>query len=156
MLLWFNFWNILNISMLNTNTWIGIIKFGGHCASKFGITYSNCGHIGFNYTHTSLIVIWARFWKNSSITYILIYSFTMFHNHIYVLILNKQYLTACPSTFPNSDPSITPIRLPIIGTGINDPSKKPNNVINDIPATVSKTTVAISIFLVFLSISNSL
>ena len=32
-------------------------KFGGHQASKFGITYSNDGHIGFNYTHTSLITL---------------------------------------------------------------------------------------------------
>ena len=31
------------------------IKFGGHHASKFGIIYSNHGHIGFNKTHTSLI-----------------------------------------------------------------------------------------------------
>ena len=45
----------LNVCILNTNTWIAIIKFGGHHASKFGITYSNGGHIGFNYTHTSLI-----------------------------------------------------------------------------------------------------
>ena len=31
-----------------------MIKFGGHHASKFGIIYSNGGHIGFNYAHTSL------------------------------------------------------------------------------------------------------
>ena len=40
--------------ILNTNTWIAIIIFGAHHASKFAITYSNSGHIGFNYTHTSL------------------------------------------------------------------------------------------------------
>ena len=52
---WFNFRNILNVCILNTNTWIVIIKFRGHHASKFGIIYSNGSHIGFNYTHTSLI-----------------------------------------------------------------------------------------------------
>ena len=30
--LWFNFWNLLNVCILNTNTWIAIIKFGGHHA----------------------------------------------------------------------------------------------------------------------------
>ena len=54
MFLWFNFWNILNLCILNTNRWIAIIKFGGHHASKFGIMYSNGGLIWFNYTHTSL------------------------------------------------------------------------------------------------------
>ena len=54
MFLWFNFWNILNRCILNTNTWITIIKFGGHHASKFGIIYSNGRPFGFNYTHTSL------------------------------------------------------------------------------------------------------
>ena len=54
MFLWFNFWNILNICISNINTWIAIIKFGGHHASKVYIIYSNGGHIGFNYTHTSL------------------------------------------------------------------------------------------------------
>ena len=54
MFLWFNFRNILNVYILNTNTWIAIIIFVGHHASKFGIIYSNGGHIGFNYTHTSL------------------------------------------------------------------------------------------------------
>ena len=29
-------------------------KIWGHHATKIGITYSNGGHIGFNYTHTSL------------------------------------------------------------------------------------------------------
>ena len=58
MFLWFNFWNILNVCILNTNSWIGIIKFGGHHASKFGIIYSNGGHIGFNYNHTSLSSEW--------------------------------------------------------------------------------------------------
>ena len=38
----------------HTNTWIAIIKFGGHHASKSGIIYCNGGHIAFNYTHTSL------------------------------------------------------------------------------------------------------
>ena len=28
-------------------------QYGGHHALKFGIIYSNGGHIGFNYTHTS-------------------------------------------------------------------------------------------------------
>ena len=51
---WFNFWNILNVCILNTNTWIGIIKFWGHHTLKIGIIYSNGGHIGFNYTHISL------------------------------------------------------------------------------------------------------
>ena len=51
MFLWFNFWIILNVCIFNT--WIAIIKFGGHHASKIGITYSNGGHIGFNYTCTS-------------------------------------------------------------------------------------------------------
>ena len=49
-----SFWNILNICILNTNTWIAIIKFGVHHALTFGIIYSNGGHIRFNYTHTSL------------------------------------------------------------------------------------------------------
>ena len=39
---------------LNTKAWIAIIQFGGQHVSNFGITYSNGGHIGFNYTHTSL------------------------------------------------------------------------------------------------------
>ena len=43
------------VCFLNANAWIGIIKFGGHHALKFGITYSNGGHVEFNYTHTSLI-----------------------------------------------------------------------------------------------------
>ena len=30
------------------------VKIRGHHASKFAIIYSNGGHIGFNYTHTSL------------------------------------------------------------------------------------------------------
>ena len=34
--------------ILNSNTWIAIIKFWGHHASKFVITYSNGGHNGFN------------------------------------------------------------------------------------------------------------
>ena len=29
-------------------------KIWGHHASKFGIIYSNGGHLGFHYTHTSL------------------------------------------------------------------------------------------------------
>ena len=32
---------------------IAIIKFGGLHASTFGILYSDVGHIGLNYTHTS-------------------------------------------------------------------------------------------------------
>ena len=48
MFLWFNFWNILNVSILNTNTSFAIIKFWGHHASTFCIIYSNGGHIGFN------------------------------------------------------------------------------------------------------------
>ena len=51
---WFQFWNILNTFILNTNTYIWIIKFEGHHASKFAIIYSNGSHIGFNYNHTSL------------------------------------------------------------------------------------------------------
>ena len=54
MFLWFYFWNILNVCILNTNTWIEIIKFGGHHASTFSTIYSNGGHIGFDNTHTSL------------------------------------------------------------------------------------------------------
>ena len=50
MFLWFNFWNILHVCILNTNTWIGIITFWGHHAFKFGIIYSDGGHIGFYYT----------------------------------------------------------------------------------------------------------
>ena len=63
MFLWFNFWNILNVCILNTNTWIAIIKFGGHHASKFVITHSNGGHIGFNYAHTSLIWPYSLIWE---------------------------------------------------------------------------------------------
>ena len=66
MFLWFNFWNILNVCFLNPITWIGIITFGGHHAFKFGIIYSNGGHIGFNYTHTSFC-----FFHNSNVLYIL-------------------------------------------------------------------------------------
>ena len=29
------------------------VKFGGHHALKFGIIYSNGGHIGFNYTNNN-------------------------------------------------------------------------------------------------------
>ena len=54
MFLWFNFWNILNLCLLNTNTWTTIVKFWCHHASKFGMIYINGGHIGFNYNHTSL------------------------------------------------------------------------------------------------------
>ena len=39
---------------LSTRTWISIITFGGHHASKFIIIYSYGGHIGLNYTNTSL------------------------------------------------------------------------------------------------------
>ena len=49
------FENILNVCISNKNRWIAIIKFWGHHASKFGILFRNGGHIGFNYTHTSLM-----------------------------------------------------------------------------------------------------
>ena len=39
---------------MHFNTWIAIIKFGGHHAFKFGIIYRNGDHFGFNYTQTSL------------------------------------------------------------------------------------------------------
>ena len=52
--MWFHFWNFFNVCILNINTWLAIIKFGGHHAYNFGILYSSGGHIGFNYTHTSL------------------------------------------------------------------------------------------------------
>ena len=32
-------------------------SIGGHHASKFGIIYSDGGHIGLNYTHASLTVL---------------------------------------------------------------------------------------------------
>ena len=38
MFVWFNFWNILNICILNIC--IAIIKFGGHRASKCGTIYT--------------------------------------------------------------------------------------------------------------------
>ena len=41
------FLNILNICILNQNTWIAIIKYEGLHASKFGIIYSKGGHFGF-------------------------------------------------------------------------------------------------------------
>ena len=66
MFLWFNFWNILNVYILNPNTWIGIIKFGGHHATKLSIIYSNGSHIGFNYTHNSLIYwVWYIFLRHN-------------------------------------------------------------------------------------------
>ena len=62
MFLWFNFWNILNIFISDTNTWIAIIKFWGHHASQFCIMYR---HIWFDYTHTSLIVFLLFLFFNS-------------------------------------------------------------------------------------------
>ena len=52
--LWFNFGNIFNVCILKINTWTAIRKFRCHHAIKFIKIYSNGGHIGFNYTHTSL------------------------------------------------------------------------------------------------------
>ena len=52
MFLWFNFLKYskcLHFKQMDCNH-----KIGGHHASKYGIIYSNGGHIGFNYTHTSL------------------------------------------------------------------------------------------------------
>ena len=69
---WFNFWNILNICILKTNTW----KIWGHHASKFGIIYGNGGHIGFNYTHTSLKQNkWSHkyivmYWRHNNLNYL--------------------------------------------------------------------------------------
>ena len=40
------------------------MKFGGHHASKFGIIYSNGGHIGFYYTHTSLKCTYAYMFQS--------------------------------------------------------------------------------------------
>ena len=47
----------MNISILNTNTWDGIIKFGCHHASKFGIIFSNGGHV-------NMIIINMKIWLN--------------------------------------------------------------------------------------------
>ena len=58
----YNFLNILNVSILNTNTWISIIKCEGHHA--FGIIHSNGGHNAFNYTHTSIKRKFNQFYEN--------------------------------------------------------------------------------------------
>ena len=48
---------MLNVSILNKTTWIAIIKFRGHLASKVCTIYSNGGHIGFNYTSYILNIL---------------------------------------------------------------------------------------------------
>ena len=64
---WFNFWNILNILILNPNTWIVIIKCDGHNALKFGTIYNNSGNIGTQKVFFIIFFFKGYFLKNRSI-----------------------------------------------------------------------------------------